>query len=105
MQLFLNDFLFDIRLRNETLDDFFQMYEDELYNYVLILGEVVYNINAGDDDMIHKRNTEAKPEYIVLDLLNHLRKNNFENFVIVVTHFKDFLYLLKEGVRNVSREY
>lgn len=90
MQLFLNEFLFDIRLRKETLDHFVEMYDDELYNYVCILKEIVYG------DATQQSNIEPGKSPLALDVLNHLKKKSFENFVIVVTHFKDFLYLLNE---------
>lgn len=95
IQLFLNDTLFDIRLRKESLDHFFEMYEDGLQNYVIILGDIVYN--SYSDSEPQQRNNKIAQNSIALKVLNHLRTKNFEDFVVCVTHFKDFLYLLNEN--------
>ena len=81
VQAYLEQFLFDMKLKRISRQSFFQLYEDELLNYVMILDGV-----DGDDDNV--------PE-MISGLLRNLRKRNFENFVIVVTHFNRYLYLLK----------
>lgn len=94
MQCFLSDFVFDIRLRKGSLSEFFKMYEDELLNYVLIISEILYNSGGGDEDGTDEAaNIGSNP--FILDMLRHLKQNKFENFVIIVTHFKEFSYLLR----------
>lgn len=84
MQKFLDQLLMELKLDGGK-DNLLHMYEEELINYALIC-----DISQSDH-----RNAEAKD--MVENCLNNLRRQNYENFVILSTHFPKFLYLLNEG--------
>lgn len=93
MQTYLDRFLFDIRLGMESVDDFCHMYEPSLRFQVQMLTDFQYGrCNASND---------AAGE-IVRSLLINLRCKDVRRFVILVTHFEAFRYLLDEFVVGES---
>lgn len=79
LQRFLDNFLEDIKSAMK-MSDFPFHYDDELINYVLILSEC--KIESSD---------------IATFTLNRLKKFNYLNFVILVTHFPQFSNLLPQN--------
>lgn len=79
MQSFLDQFLLKVKSA-QTKDQYLQMYDDDLINYVLIC-DVAQSDNAAQGQ--------------VENWLGDLRQQNFENFIILCTHFPKFLHLLR----------
>lgn len=85
MQTYLDRFLFDVRLQMPSIDDFCQMYEPNLYYHVKILTDFQYGkCNLSNDSAGE----------IVRSVLVHLKCKDLRRFVILVTHFEAFRYLL-----------
>lgn len=78
MQTFLERFLDETKLSWEN-EKFFRLYEEELINYLWICDAVRANDGASN---------------VVEDCLKELRGQNYENFVILCTHFPKFTYML-----------
>lgn len=81
MQMFLNQFLAKFKLFCSK-DDLFQMYDDELINYLLIC------------DVSRSENDNDEVKQLVMCSLERLRQKNYENFTILCTHFPEFHHLL-----------
>lgn len=92
IQAYLDRFLFDVRIRKPSIEDFNRMYPDNLYFIVKAVS--AFSEDDDDDDNISEStNNENK---IVVDLLNNLREKDFLRFVIVTTHFESVRYLLHQ---------
>lgn len=89
IQKFLDQFIFDIRIRQYSMDNFCKMYEDNLYFYIKIL------TNDGFSSDLDQRNKDLI--YLGENLLKNLRSQNMLKFVIITTHFEKFRYLLRSG--------
>lgn len=87
IQLYLDQFIFDVRLSKQTIDGFCHMYNENLYFYVKIVCELF----SGDSN---NDNIDVTNCSIVIDILKNLKLKNFLGFVVIVTHFKTFLFLL-----------
>lgn len=81
MLQYLDQFVFDVKLRRTNADDFYRMYDDNLYNYVKIVNEM------GEE-------TDSAEYEIVVQMLQNLRWKCLHRFVVVVTHFTRFFHLL-----------
>lgn len=81
MLQYLDQFVFDVKLRRANAEDFYRMYDDSLYNYVKIANEI-------------NEETESAEYEIVVEMLQNLKWKCLHRFVIVVTHFKRFSFLL-----------
>lgn len=91
IQSYLDRVLFDIRLGVDTIDDFCQMYEPALYFHVKMLTDFQYGrCNSSND---------AAGE-VIRALLINLRCKDSRRFVILVTHFDAFRYLLDEALAD-----
>lgn len=90
VQAFLTGLLFDIRIEKTTYAQFIQIYDHDLYFYVKMICEVLYGQNDSENG-----NVGENP--VVCDVLTGLRYRDFERFVILVTHFPDFRYLLVQS--------
>lgn len=76
VQSFIDQFIFDIRIRQASVDVFSQMYEPDFYFYVKIII---------DENLNHLGN----------HLLKHLQHKNYRKFVILCTHFEVYRHLLQ----------
>lgn len=85
MQKYLDLLVSDVRLRQHTLDDFYQMYSEDLYFYVNIM-------NDSDSD---SQSPVAASSPIVCNILRNLRCKDLMRFVIVASHFKEYRHLLR----------
>lgn len=83
IQTFLDQFVLDIRIRTNSIDEFCRMYAEDLYFYVRILTE-----SSGE--------TQTEPNYTVKCLLVNLKGKELWKFVVLTTHFNMYGYLLKE---------
>lgn len=90
IQTYLDRFLFDVRLRKQSISDFAHMYDENLYFYVKIITDVLYSDSDSNDDKSVIKND------IVRYLLMSLRYKNYTRFVILTTHFQSYRDLLKE---------
>lgn len=90
IQAFLKQLLFDIRIRKNNYAEFNRMYDDDLVFYVEIISEFFY----GCDDSQAIDGGSQNP--IICDILKNLRRKDFQRFVILITHFDQFRYLLDE---------
>lgn len=81
MQKYLEQFVYDVKLRRSNVEDFYRMYDDDLYIYVKIANEIG----------AHSNTSEYRAVVMMLELL---RAKCFLHFVVVVTHFKRFAFLL-----------
>lgn len=82
MLQYLGQFIHDVKLRRISVEDFYRMYDDDLYNYVKIVDKISGNSGSSEYD-------------IVVDVLENLGKKCFYRLVVVVTHFQKFAHLLK----------
>lgn len=82
MLQYLNQFIHDVKLRRNSIEDFYRMYDDDLYNYVKIVNGISEDSGSIEYD-------------IVGDILENLRAKCFYRLVVVVTHFQKFAHLLK----------
>lgn len=85
LQLFLSRFVSDVKLRKNSLEEFYKLYDESLYIYVKLVNE------------FDGRNDEEE-RGIITDLLKYLKEVEYKSFVIIVTHFSDFNFLLKENM-------
>lgn len=81
IQQYLDQFIYDVKLRRTNIEDFYRMYDDDLYNYVKIVSEI-------------GENSESSEYKIVVHILESLREKCFYRFVVIVTHHKRFAFLL-----------
>lgn len=87
IQTYLDRFLFDIRLESQSIDDLCRMYEPNLYYHVKMMTDFQYGkCNASNDSAGE----------IVRCVLDRLKCKDFRRFIILVTHFEAFRYLLDE---------
>lgn len=82
MLQYLDHFVHDVKLRRMSVEDFYRMYDDDLYNYVKIVSEISGNRGSSEYD-------------IVVNMLENLRAKSYYRLVVVVTHFQKFAHLLK----------
>ncbi|XP_055309183.1 uncharacterized protein LOC129573040 isoform X2 [Sitodiplosis mosellana] len=82
VQKFLNQFIFDVRIRQTATDNFCQMYEDDLYFYVKIAIDARFNSDS------HQRDEDLN--YLGQSLLNNMRSKDLLKFVILTTHFESY---------------
>lgn len=82
MQHFLDHFIHDVKLRRISAEDFYRMYDEDLYNYVKIVSEISGNSGSSEYD-------------IVVNMLENLRAKSFYRLVVVATHSQKFTHLLK----------
>lgn len=94
VQSFLKQFIFDIRLRKRNYAEFNRMYDDDLFFYVEILSELLYGSDDGDSQAA---GSDVSHNQTVCGILKNLKLKDFQRFVILVTHFDQFLYLLNES--------
>lgn len=88
IQNYLNQFISDVKIRQNTIENFHRMYDDDLYNYVKIVDEMNCD------------NSKSREYQIAIDMLQNLRDKSFCRFVVVVTHFKKFSFLLVNNNRQ-----
>lgn len=81
IQTFLDQFILDISIRQQTEDDFVLMYEESLQLYV----RVSYIC----------KDSSKKIEHFGQNLLKNLRLKDMTKFVIVTSHFENFRHLLE----------
>lgn len=86
VQNFVDQFIFDVRLRQASIDDFCKMYEDDLYFYVKIVTDGCFSpeYKQREDDL----------NYVGESLLHNLRFKDQRRFVVIATHFEAFRHLL-----------
>lgn len=85
MQIFLDQLVFDCRVRQQSSEEFFKMYSEDLYFFIKIMNEGGSDPKSGD--------TELNP--IVCNILLNLRHKDLTRFVILTTHHLQYRRLLK----------
>lgn len=85
MQIFLDQLVFDCRVRQQSSDEFFKMYSEDLYFFIKIMNEGCSDSKSVD--------TELNP--IVCNILLNLRHKDLTRFVILTTHHLQYRRLLK----------
>lgn len=89
VQAFLDQFIFDVRIRMNSIEDFCQMYSSDLYFYVRILTDSGLG-------------SQTEPNAVVDSLLLNLRWKNHLKFVMLATQFKMARHLHTE-MKNVKK--
>lgn len=84
LQQFLTFYLTDIKFRL-TIREYRILYKDSLINLVIILEGLK---SSGNDEKLN--------EIVVRELLVGLKNDNYDDFIIIVTHFPSFLYLIND---------
>lgn len=92
IQAYIKQFVFDVRLRKQNYAQFNRMYDDNLFFYVEMISKLLY---GSDDEYSQVTDSDLGRNRIVCDILKGLRESDFERFVILVTHFQPFRYLLE----------
>lgn len=87
IQTYLDRFIFDVRLQQQSIDDFCHMYEKNLYFHVKMVTDYQYGRCNSSNDAAGD---------VIKCVLMHLKRIDFRRFVILTTHFEVFRYLLKE---------
>lgn len=82
-QLFLNFLLNEIK-SNMKISTFYNFYADDLINYILIINT---NNNSSSNNNNRIKNIEK--------MLEIVKSDNLINYVILITHFPNYLYMLK----------
>lgn len=80
MQTFVDQFIFDVRLRQPSAEDFCQMYSDDLYCYVKIVTELCSDSNRSSIEVMHTSS-----------ILENLRAKDLMRYVIISTHFQKYI--------------
>lgn len=94
IQKYLDRFIFDMRIRKESIEDFNRTYGDDLY---FIVKAISATFDESDEMVEEDTNDSHQLENRVLkDLLNHLRQKDFVRFVVITTHFEQVRHLLHE---------
>lgn len=84
MQQYLDQFISDVKFQRINIEDFYRMYDDDLYNYVKIVNEI-------------SNSSDLNEQEIAVNMLQDLREKCFLRFVVVVTHFNRF-----EAIRRMN---
>lgn len=91
MQDYLDQFVFDIRVRQPSLEEFYKMYAEDLYFYVKIINE----LDSSDSESQTAESVKDNP--LVYNLLLNLQSKDLIRFVVLSSHFKRLQYLLKKN--------
>lgn len=87
IQKFWDQFIFDIRIRQSSIEHFCKLYSDDLYFLVKILCDVCFCSDF--------RTNDKSVDYLVRSLLRNVRSKDKLKFLIITTHFNKYSHLLK----------